>query len=155
MNVVTAGICALLLPSLASCQLDPATREYNTPELTLAHITKQTDAYRGTTTIEGPKQYFDTWLNSGTFVALRTTEAKGVSLTQAYVQLCCEWGFYENAYWEGGEKAEFQKIDSRVEGHGAALETMGVLVSPRMLEAAAASGAGLTFKRKRTQIVDR
>lgn len=140
---------AVVSASAIGCQTFPETRDYNTPELTIEHIHKETDEYRKTTMIVGPKQYFDQGQNSGTFVLLRSFLNGNEYETQAYVQvLGFDWAFYESAHWKGGQKAEFLKIDSEVKTSSTAyvLETFAVGVPSEMLRDSAANGAPLEFK---------
>jgi len=148
-------IHALLAPALAvillsGCQATALTRTYDTPELVSSNSTIEEDQFRGGKKLIGPQQYFDTMSNSGTYFLLRHIITGDLETTQLYVQILNhDWAFYESAYWDNGEPANFLKIDSSAEAgtySAYVLETFALEVPENLMKDRIQSGKDLKVK---------
>lgn len=138
----------VILAVLTGCQSVSSLRDYNTPELTKNHSSINQDEYRNVREIAGPKQYFDTASNSGSFFFLTHHDGDIKEGTKLIVQVTQpQWSFYDKAYWAPGVPAKLTKVNDEVGAGslgGAYIQEVVALEMPEgMLEEYAKSGKDL------------
>lgn len=147
---------------ITACQSFDATRGYTSPEVVKNNSEVVVDKYQGGKNINGPKQYFDINQNSGTFFMMRHVISNNdLQTTQVYFEILRdEWAFYNKAYFENGEKADFLKIDGKTgTGYSGAyvIEIFGVNVPDKLFSEKIESGDDLKImvygKRDKREIV--
>lgn len=79
------------------------------------HSSINQDEYRNVREIAGPKQYFDTASNSGSFFFLTHHDGDIKKGTKLIIQVTqSQWSFYEEAYWAPGVPAKLTKVNDDV-----------------------------------------